>query len=101
MEEVNMLAQQFFPGVPIGLVLFLIAWSLVWKGFALWRAGRKNHVMWFILIFILNTAGILEILYLFVFSKIDLDEKPVRGSGRKSQYAKREQEVKARKKKRR
>jgi hypothetical protein len=46
----------------------IMVWSAIWKGFALWRAGRKNQMVWFIVMFILNTAGILEILYLFVFS---------------------------------
>jgi hypothetical protein len=51
------------------LILLLAVWELVWKGFALWRAGRNNQSTWFIVMLILNTAGILEILYLFVFGK--------------------------------
>ena len=51
------------------LLLLLAVWELVWKGFALWRAGRNNQSTWFIVMLILNTAGILEILYLFVFGK--------------------------------
>ena len=47
----------------------LAAWSLLWKGLALWRAGRRNDKVWFIVLLIFNTLGILEILYLFVFSK--------------------------------
>jgi methionyl-tRNA synthetase len=50
----------------IGLLVF---WSSIWKGFALYRAGSLKSVPWFIVLFILNTAGILEILYLFIFSK--------------------------------
>ncbi|MDH6532225.1 hypothetical protein M2119_000462 [Aurantimicrobium minutum] len=52
--------------VLIGLLVF---WSSIWKGFALYRAGSLKSVPWFIVLFILNTAGILEILYLFIFSK--------------------------------
>lgn len=44
-------------------------WELVWKGIALWRAGRNNHLGWFIAILILNTMGLLPILYIFIFSK--------------------------------
>jgi hypothetical protein len=47
-------------------IVGLILWELIWKGFALWRAGRRNQPAWFFLIFILNTAGILPIVYLFV-----------------------------------
>ena len=54
------------------LVIFMIiatVWSGVWKGIALWRAGRNNHLAWFICIFIFNTLGILEIIYIFAFSR--------------------------------
>ena len=55
----------------IMLILVLI-WSLIWKGLALWKSARKNHLIWFIVLLIVNTIGILEILYIFVFSKISL-----------------------------
>lgn len=51
------------------LIGLLVLWSSIWKGFALYRAGSLKSVPWFVVLFILNTAGILEILYLFVFSK--------------------------------
>lgn len=44
-------------------------WSLVWKGLGLWRAAQNKQKYWFVAILILNTIGVLEILYLFVFSK--------------------------------
>jgi hypothetical protein len=47
----------------------LIVWSLLWKGLALWRAAEQRSRNWFIAILIVNTFGILEILYLFLFSK--------------------------------
>lgn len=52
------------------MVVFPIAivWSLVWKGFALWRAARNNSLAWFIVMLIINTLGILEIIYIFAFS---------------------------------
>ena len=49
--------------------VLLVLWSTVWKGIALWRAGRNSHLIWFIVLFILNTAGILEIIYIFTFGK--------------------------------
>jgi Family of unknown function (DUF5652) len=55
--------------LPISLAFI---WGLVWKYFALWRAAKRNQKSWFVVMLILNTAGILEIFYLFVFSK----EKP-------------------------
>lgn len=50
-------------------ILVVIVWSYVWKVFALWRSARNNDAVWFIALSILNTAGILEIFYLFYFSK--------------------------------
>jgi uncharacterized protein YpmS len=36
---------------------------------ALWKAAQLKHKRWFIILLVVNTIGILEILYLFVFSK--------------------------------
>ena len=52
-----------------GAMFLLIAWSLVWKGMALWRAARRGAKVWFVVFLVVNTLGILEILYLYVFSK--------------------------------
>jgi len=49
------------------LMVFLIIWSAVWKGIALWKAGRNNQLAWYVVMFIVNTAGILEIIYLLAF----------------------------------
>lgn len=51
------------------LLFLILAWSLVWKGWAPWIAARKKSVVWFIVLLVVNTVGILEILYIFVFSK--------------------------------
>lgn len=51
-------------------IIPLSLWSLVWKGWALWRAGRLNQSVWFVVMLLLNTLGILEILYIFYFSKL-------------------------------
>lgn len=61
-------------GISIILLLVVLAivsiWSLIWKGFALWKAARKTHKIWFIVLLIVNTIGILEILYIYVFSEM-------------------------------
>ena len=56
------------PGMGILLAIVLI-WSLVWKGLALWKAGRAGSKPWFIVLLVVNTVGILEILYIYVFSR--------------------------------
>ena len=51
------------------IIIAVVLWSLPWKAAALWRAARRGHVGWFIALIILNTLAILDILYIFVFSK--------------------------------
>ncbi len=53
----------------MSLIFILVLWELVWKGIALWKAARESQKYWFIAILILNTAGILPILYIFLFKK--------------------------------
>jgi methionyl-tRNA synthetase len=53
----------------ITLVSVFFVWSLVWKGFALYRAGKQSQPGWFVALFLINTVGVLEILYLSLFSK--------------------------------
>jgi len=49
--------------------LIILAWSLPWKGVAMWKAAKNNHTVWFIVFLIVNLLAIPEILYIFIFSK--------------------------------
>ncbi len=51
------------------LIGVISLWEIIWKGFALWHSARDKHKTWFILILILNTAGILPIIYLLTHKK--------------------------------
>ena len=51
------------------LAVTLMAWSLAWKGLALWKAGRLSHKKWFVIILVINTVGILDIIYLYFVAK--------------------------------
>jgi hypothetical protein len=73
-------------GIPVWMIAILVVasiWEAVWKGFALWKAAKKNQLIWFVVILIFNTAGILSILYIFLFSEIKLDSKKERSKRRK------------------
>ena len=50
-------------------LLLILAWTLPWKGVALWKSAKNSHKKWFIAILILNTLAILEIISIFYFSK--------------------------------
>jgi len=56
-------------GIPVWVGILLLFWTLIWKAIALWKSARNNHLVWFIILFLVNFFGILEILYIFVFSK--------------------------------
>ena len=72
-QAYNDIANYF--GVSVALVTFAVAvlviWTLVWKGLALWKCVKKNHFIWFIVLLVVNTLGILEILYIYLFSEFD------------------------------
>ena len=50
-------------------VVVATLWTLPWKAVALWTAARKGEKIWFVILLLVNTLGILEMLYIFVFSK--------------------------------
>jgi methionyl-tRNA synthetase len=53
-----------------GWLMILIAiWSVVWKGVALWHSARNSQKAWFVVLLVVNTVGILEIIYLLGFKK--------------------------------
>ncbi len=47
----------------------LIVWTIAWKGMALWKSGRNNQPYWFVALLVINTLGLLEIVYLVWFQK--------------------------------
>jgi hypothetical protein len=53
----------------IPLLIALAVWDIVWKLIALWKAARNGHLGWFIAIAIVNSVGVLPILYIFSIKK--------------------------------
>lgn len=51
------------------LISVAVIWTLIWKGFALWHSARNTQRAWFVVMLIVNTLGILEIIYLLFFRK--------------------------------
>lgn len=49
------------------LIVVVALWTVVLKGFALWHAARGGQRNWFIALLVVNTLGILEIIYLIWF----------------------------------
>lgn len=51
------------------IIITLLIWSLPWMAIGLWKAARRKDMVWFIVLFLVHTIGILDILYIFIFSK--------------------------------
>jgi len=51
------------------LLPILAIWTLVWKGLALWTAAGHKSKGWFIALLLINTLGILDLIYYFVKRK--------------------------------
>ena len=67
-----------FPELHPVVVVLIVAWIVVWKGLALWKSARKKQEIWFIALLVINTLGILEILYIFIFSEMNRKEKKIK-----------------------
>ncbi|MCU1557314.1 MAG: hypothetical protein JWN09_1309 [Microbacteriaceae bacterium] len=52
----------------VALLTTVVIWGLAWKAVSLWRAAGDNSKPWFAVLFVSNTAGILDALYIFVVS---------------------------------
>jgi hypothetical protein len=50
----------------LSLAVLVALWKVVWKGLGLWQAARAGHKGWFVAILIINTLGILPIIYLVI-----------------------------------
>jgi len=51
----------------IPIILVVALWTVVLKGYSLWYAARGGQKKWFIALLVINTLGILEIVYLIWF----------------------------------
>ncbi|WP_292465409.1 DUF5652 family protein [Methanolobus sp.] len=69
MVDMSVLATDTQSGGFLALIIVLALWELIWKGIALWKAAKNEQKYWFIAMLIINSIGILPILYIFVFQK--------------------------------
>ena len=51
------------------LIILFAIWLMTLKGLALYRAGSLRQKGWFVTLLVLNTAGILELIYLLAVSR--------------------------------
>lgn len=68
MDYISLLSQQL--GISVFWIVTILIWSMIWKLLALWKSARLNQPIWFVVLAFVNLLGLLEILYIFVFSKM-------------------------------
>lgn len=51
------------------VIICIMLWETIWKIIAMWRSARNKHLAWFICIAVINTVGILPIIYLLTHRK--------------------------------
>lgn len=56
-------------------IMILFLWAIPWKAMALWKSARKGQVAWFVFFVLVNTVGIMEIIYLKIISRDQKTEK--------------------------
>jgi len=54
------------PFLSSAVVIPLVIWSAIWKGIALWKAARRDQLGWYLALLIINTVGVLPIIYIFL-----------------------------------
>jgi hypothetical protein len=62
--------------MPVFLMVLVAFWTVLWKGLALWKSSQAKQKYWFIALLIVNSLGILPIIYLAFFQSNKLKPKP-------------------------
>jgi len=70
------MAASFGLGLGTFLAIFIAIsiWTLAVKGYALWHAAREEQKVWFVVLLVANTFGILELVYLLFFRPKEEEE---------------------------
>jgi len=68
-QLVNVMGYSSMPTGIFTIFVLLAIWSIIWKGIALWKSARNGSKVWYIIMLLVNTVGILEIIYIFFVGK--------------------------------
>ena len=55
-------------------LMIAILWEATWKIIAMWKSARNNHLAWFICIALINTVGVLPIVYILMHRGVKSNE---------------------------
>ena len=68
----------FTNSILMTFLMIAILWEATWKIIAMWKAGRNNHLAWYICIALINTVGILPIVYILMHRKNPIKNEELR-----------------------
>lgn len=63
------------PPLVILSMVFIGIWTIIWQGIALWHSAQNQQKNWFMALLILNTLGLLPIIYLLWFKPKEITKK--------------------------
>ena len=49
--------------------ILIFAWDISWRLLAMWHAARQNQKIWFVALLLINSVGLLPLIYLVFVSK--------------------------------
>lgn len=58
-----------FLRINLWILIVLGVWDIIWRGIALWKSARHNQRYWFVALMVINSVGILPLVYLRFFQK--------------------------------
>lgn len=64
----------------LGLIFPFMLFELVLKGFALWKSAKKDQNVWFIALLVVNSMGILPLIYLVLNRDQEKSPKKIKKS---------------------
>lgn len=67
--EATLFSMEQFLADNVVWLLVVMTWTIVWTGLALWTSARRGSKGWFIVFLLVNTVGLLEIIYLLAVKR--------------------------------
>ena len=64
-------------------IILLVIIDVVLRGLALWKSARKGQNVWFVFLLIVNSLGILPLIYL-ITNRSEVKPKPIKSTSKKS-----------------
>ena len=80
------------------LIFVIVIAELILKGITLWKSARNNQPVWFLVILIFNTAGILPLIYLLLENRTGVNNKQYNSQKKSNRNTKRNVKPKSMKK---